>query len=102
MSGQPHVPTNLLSVPAVQEAGWVLEPVWARWRREKIPPLPLPAIEPRSLTCRNTKRVPSADNLAPPEASVTCRVVRGNNMAGVPDILLFGQPHATVLLRPVC
>jgi len=27
-----------------QESGWGLGPVWTRWRREKIPSLPLPGI----------------------------------------------------------
>jgi hypothetical protein len=33
--------------PIWQDAGWVPEPVWTRWRKE-LPSLPLPRIEPRS------------------------------------------------------
>jgi hypothetical protein len=33
-------------VPIWWEAGWAPEPVWTRWREEKVPSLPLPGIEP--------------------------------------------------------
>ena len=35
MSGQPHAPAPLPSVPIQQEAGWAPGPVWTFWRREK-------------------------------------------------------------------
>jgi hypothetical protein len=35
-------------VPIWQEDEWAPEPVWTRRRREKLPSLPLPGIEPRS------------------------------------------------------
>jgi len=42
VSGQLHVQAALLPwkespKPVRQESGWVLEPVWTRWQREKIP-----------------------------------------------------------------
>jgi hypothetical protein len=50
VSGQRHAPAALLPprkgppVPIGQEAGWVPEPVWT----QRINPLSLPGIEPRS------------------------------------------------------
>jgi len=42
VSGQFHDPAALPSkkqslVPLGYEAGWAPEPVWTRWRREKLP-----------------------------------------------------------------
>jgi len=43
VNGQFHAPAALLQanespVPIVLEVVWAPEPVWTRWRREKIPP----------------------------------------------------------------
>jgi len=54
VNGQPHAtaalpPGKEPPVPIGYEAGWALEPVWTRWRREKFPaPASNRILEPRS------------------------------------------------------
>jgi hypothetical protein len=41
-------PGKELPVPVGWKAEWAPEPVWTRWRREKLPSLNLAGTEPRS------------------------------------------------------
>jgi hypothetical protein len=45
---QLHAPAVLPAVPAGEEAGWALEPVWTRWRKETVPASRTPVVQPEN------------------------------------------------------